>query len=178
LPTPLPTVRGAPDDGCVDLADGRVQLRYQCDPADIDGKPSPTNVVVTFTGAVSGTMTPRTGFEPSCLLPFPGKVPPVWIYRVLGTVGVYHIVALEIGVDGYKGPTTCRNSAVGVTVGPIGTDLKTSETFRSTGNATLLVNADERSGKIEATLGAYPPTTVATRPPRPCTSRAHSPVGT
>lgn len=80
----------------------------------------------------------------------------MWVYRVLGTVGVYHDVALEIGVDDYKGPTTYRNSAVGVTVGPIGTDLKTSETFRSTGNATLLVHADELSGNIEATLRAYP----------------------
>jgi hypothetical protein len=115
-----------------------------------------SNVVVTFTGAVSGTMTPRAGFAPSCQLPLAGEVPPVWVYRVFGTVGVYHDVAFEIAVDDYKGPATYRNPAASVTVGPIGTDLKTSQTFRSTTNATLVVNADELSGNVEATLHAYP----------------------
>jgi hypothetical protein len=43
-----------------------------------------------------------------------------------------------------------------VVLGPIGADLKTSVTFQSTGNATLVVHADELSGTIEATLRPYP----------------------
>ena len=99
---------------------------------------------------------PQSRFCAQCQLPFAGEVPPVWVYRVFGTVGVYHDVAFEIAVDDFKGPATYRYPAASVTVGPIGTDLKTSQTFRSTTNATLVVNADQLSGNIEATLHAYP----------------------
>jgi hypothetical protein len=126
-------------------------------PATSATSPTATPAGVMFTGAVSGTMTSMPGFEPSCQLPFPGEVPPGWVYRVLGTVDVYHGVAFEIGVDDYKGPAPYRNSAVSIVIlGPIGSDLKTSVTFESTGNATLIVNADELSGTIEATLRPHP----------------------
>ncbi len=124
-------------------------------PPPAAASPFSSQVGVRFTGAFSGTMTPR--FEPSCQLPLPVEPLKVWVYRVIGSVEVCQGVAFEIQVDDYKGPAAYRNSAVSIVVlGPIGADLKTSVTFQSTGIASLVINADELSGTIEATLRPYP----------------------
>jgi hypothetical protein len=63
----------------------------------------------------------------------------------------------KIGVDDYKGPATYRNSAISIVIlGPIGTDLKASQTFESGGNGTLVINADEVSGSIDTVVRAHP----------------------
>lgn len=127
-------------------------------PPQAAASPSSSQVGVRFTGAVTGTMISKAGFgPPSCQLPRPYEVPKVWVYRVIGTVGLYHDVAFEIGVDDYKGPATYRNSAISIVIlGPIGTDLKASQTFESSGNGTLVINADELSGSIDTTVRAHP----------------------